>query len=423
MSRKRRVGAGVLRELPRWTEARVVARRSTHLSAGIMPDIPATSVRDIRFLLVIALCLGVFTVSWPRPPQGRAATSATVPADFVKDPIAYYFTERYSEALRYGATLISDPVTPPLVRAEAILTTATIHLAQRRESKARQAIMQILSEDPSAELTDPDRFPAPVTRLFYRMRDSVCTAQLQYLVEQKKLLSSITTIAIGDIENNSIVTSKYNLDHLCRGLAHILANDLREATSLKVVDRQRLSVLLDEIGLSKQSGIVNPQTRVRVGQLTGAQSFLFGQFMQIDEKTARMDLRWVNTATGEHLLSDAVQAKVETAEDIFQLERKLLLEVLAPRIQKLLETPQGSGDLQQKMKQLLDDRRRAMPKKNSYGSWLEASGKARAQEDAGEMDAAIATWNQAYALNPADSTAMLRAKTMAAYRKAGSSKS
>jgi hypothetical protein len=371
----------------------------------------------------LALLVAPLQLPSSRPEASEATSrSSGVPADFAASPVSYYFAERYNDALRYGAAVIEDHSTPPLLRHEAILTTATIYLAQNRESKARQAILLMLSEDPSVELAGPDRFPAPVTRLFYRMRDSVCTAQLRNLVAQKKLLPDVRTIAIGDIENNSIVTSRYNLDHLCRGLAQIIANDLRGATELKIVDRQRLSVLLDEIGRSKE-GITDSETRVRVGQLSGAQSYLFGQFMQVDDKNARMDLRWVNTATGEQLVSDAIQAKVESAEDIFRLERRLVLEIMAPRIQRMLDSTRTPGDLQKKIERILDERQRAMPKRNAYAAWVQASGKALVQEDANDMDGALQTWNEAYALNPADSTAMLRAKTIAAYRKARGSKS
>ena len=381
----------------------------------------STHVRSTLPSVLIGALLVTLSGLLVTHPQATEATRS-VPADFTASPVSYYFAERYSDALRYGAAVIEDPSTPHTLRHEALLTTATIYLAQNRESKARQAIQLMLSEDPSVELPGSDRFPAPVTRLFYRMRDSICTAQLQHLVAQKKLLPDVKTIAIGDIENNSIAASRYNLDHLCRGLAQIIANDLRGATGLKIVDRQRLSVLLDEIGRSKE-GVTDPETRVRVGQLTGAQSYLFGQFMQIDDKNARMDLRWVNTATGEHLVSDAIQAKVESAEDIFRLERKLVLEIMAPRIQRMLDSTRAPGDLQKKIERLLDERQKAMPKRSAYAAWVQASGRALAQEDAGNLDGALQAWNEAHTLNPSDSTATLRAKTISAYRNARGSKS
>jgi formamidopyrimidine-DNA glycosylase len=64
---------------------------------------------------------------------------------------------------------------------------------------------------------------------------------------------------------------------------------------LKIVERQRLKVLQDELALGKDPGQADPRSRVRMGRLCGAQSYLFGQFMLVGRNRARMDLRWVRT--------------------------------------------------------------------------------------------------------------------------------
>jgi hypothetical protein len=344
--------------------------------------------------------------------------SLAVPADFTSDPLAYYFDERYGEAIRYGDAVLGDPTTPSDVRREVRVATATIHLARGKEGLARDQFQRILADDPATELANPERLPGPVTRLFYRMRDSVCLAQLETLVANRKLVPNIRTIAIGEIDNSAPVRSRFNLEDLCRGLVHVVSEDLHGATDLKIVERQRLGTLLQELGMSKDQGLMDPQTRVRLGQLAGAQSFLWGSYMQTSRNAARINLYWVNTATGVKELQEHVQGRAATVDDIFELERKLVVNVMAPKIQRILDSTQAPGDLQRRIQKIMERRRQAMPK-NSYTAWIEATGRAVAREEANDLDGAVAAWKEAVSLNPADSTASLRARTIAAFRKAG----
>jgi hypothetical protein len=377
-------------------------------------------------IAMLGFVVGMALYMWPARASQRApgdvtpaASTATggVPASFARDPLAFYFDERYQDGLRYGNAVLTDAAASPEQRRNVLVAVGTIELALRRPDAARATFLRMLAEDPTIELDRPERLPPPVTRLFYRLRDSICTAEMATLLVNRKLGADIRTIAVGDIENNSLVRTSYDTDHLARGLVHVIINDLRGATGLKVVDRQRLATLLDEIGHAKDEELTDPSTRVRVGQLSGAQSYMFGQFMQIARDQARMDLRWVNTATGEILLSEGVQSKIGTADDLFKLERKILVDVMAPRIQRMLDSTQAPTELQKRIQRFMDERRRVMPGK-SYTAWVEASGHAVASEDAGNYTAAITAWRDAARHNRADSIAVIRARTLSAYQKA-----
>lgn len=171
--------------------------------------------------------------------------------------------------------------------------------------------------------------------------------------------------------------------------------------------------------MSRETGLTDPQTRVRLGKLAGAQSFLWGSYIQTAKNAARLNVYWVNTATGVKELQEHVQGKTATVDDVFELERKLVVDLLAPRIQRMLDSTQAPGQLQRRIEKIMQDRRKAMPNKNSYTAWLEATGRAETREDVGDLEGAVAAWKDAASLNPADSTASLRARTITAFQKAG----
>jgi hypothetical protein len=92
---------------------------------------------------------------------------------------------------------------------------------------------------------------------------------------------------------------------------------------LKVVERQRLKFILDELALQRDGNIVDQSTAVRVGKLLGAQSVLFGNFSVIG-KRIDIGVRMVNVETSEVLLGDSEDGRLD---DIFDLTKDLSLKI------------------------------------------------------------------------------------------------
>ena len=373
-------------------------------------------MRRSSALLVLVGCLLLLgagrQVRWVPQTAEAAGEVTAVPADFRQDPLFYYYDLRPGEARRYAATVLADPATSPRLRKAVLTTLATIATQERKPAEARAAFSQILKLEPTANLDHPEKLPPPVTRLFYRMRDSLCTSREDELVSGGQLGTELSTIAVWDIENNSFAPSKWNLDHLSRGLGQAIVTDLQGVTGLKIVERQRLNVLRDELELGKSPGQVDPNSRVRLGRLCGAQSYLFGQFMLVARNRARMDLRWVRTDTGEILLAKGVEQDLGGPDGVFQLERKVLLELLAPQIRKMLAGETKPGQIEQRLEQQLEQRRRSMPNRSSYTAMIESSGAAMALEDGGDYADAAAAWEHVASMSPADSTARFRARAL-----------
>jgi TolB-like protein len=356
--------------------------------------------------IVVASCLA-FGIS-PMAARPAHAQGSEVMAQFVSDPMSFFFDLRASEAIQCGQAILKGQESLPADQRKGVLTTlAAIYVSTGRMAQARASFLQLLSEDPVADLSAPELLPPPVVRLFYSLRDSVLTSS------GKAGASSIRTLAVGEIENNSIVKGRFDLDRFARGLTQVITTDLQAVTPLRIVDRQRLDVLMKEIQMG-QSGVAGePGTRVRFGKLSGAQSFLFGSIMQTDEKRIRLDLRWVQTETGEVLLSEGLSMNVRSSEDLFRLESKVLLDLLLPQVEKLLASDGKTGDLRNNARPFLEGKREQV--KTVYLDLLLKTGEAIEAEDRGDYAAAAAAWKEVRDLNPADAGAGNRTRALQAY--------
>ncbi len=355
---------------------------------------------------VTACLLGAVPVS-SAPTQSPDPTTL---AAFKQDPMSFFFDLRRTDAVACGQVVLEDAAVQPDERRKVLTALAAVHLASGREPQARAAVMAMLSEDPRADLTRPEMLPPPLVSLFYGLRDSVLLASGD-AGDSTGPAPDIHTLAVGDIENNSIVAGKYNLDAFAKGLTQIMITDLQETTPLTLVDRQRLSVLREEIKMNQNAQITDPRYRVPLGRLTGAQSFLFGSIMQVDEKKVRLDLRWVDTSTGEILLADGVEGKLGSSDDLFKLERTVLLDHLVPRLQKLL----GGEDLERAVKPYLEQKKKSLPKGTSYVNLLIKTGDAILAEDRGDLAAAQTAWSEVARMNPENAGAGGRARALTAY--------
>ena len=72
-----------------------------------------------------------------------------------------------------------------------------------------------------------------------------------------------------------------------KGLADMLITDLTQASGLRVVQRERLEVVLREQSL-QAAGRIEEKTAVRIGRLTGATVILLGSATRVGE-TLRLD--------------------------------------------------------------------------------------------------------------------------------------
>lgn len=104
------------------------------------------------------------------------------------------------------------------------------------------------------------------------------------------------TIAILYFENNSVV-DKEKLDPLKKGLADMLITEMSKIKSLRVVERQRIQSVVEELNLG-ETDLVDKNTSQKMGKLLGAKVLLFGGFSNLFGDKLRIDARIVAVETG-----------------------------------------------------------------------------------------------------------------------------
>ena len=110
------------------------------------------------------------------------------------------------------------------------------------------------------------------------------------------------TIAILYFENNSVV-DKDKLDPLKKGLADMLITEMSKIKNLKVVERQRIQSVVEELNLG-ETDLVDKNTSQKMGKLLGAKVLLFGGFSNLFGDKLRIDARIVATETGVTLKAE-----------------------------------------------------------------------------------------------------------------------
>ena len=164
-------------------------------------------------------------------------------------------------------------------------------------------------------------------------------------------------VAVLNFENNSTWT--YWADNLGRAAADELTTQLFRSGQFSVIERAQLDAILAEQDLGA-SGAVTASTAAQIGQLLGAQLILTGSITQFSiervsggfrriagsysRAETMLDVRMVNTSTGEIMLAEEGKGEKRFGGGFFQgagAEREfdagLAQEALRPAIEQVAE--------------------------------------------------------------------------------------
>ncbi|MFQ5865024.1 MAG: tetratricopeptide repeat protein [bacterium] len=120
--------------------------------------------------------------------------------------------------------------------------------------------------------------------------------------------------------------SQWNeLDPLIKGIAEIITNDLEKVRNLRLVERLKLQVLLDELKLSS-SDFYDQLETPKIGTLLGASQLISGGIERVNETGLQLNAGVVVTETGQ-LLGDGAQAS-GTIKEILNLEKTLVFDLI-----------------------------------------------------------------------------------------------
>ena len=141
-----------------------------------------------------------------------------------------------------------------------------------------------------------------------------------------------------EIPNNTIAVVNFDGSRLTPemapiglGFAEFTANDLGKVHSLKVVDRLKLDVLLNELELSR-SGTIDPNTAPRVGRLVGGKQIVTGSLISSGTDQIRLDGAIVNSTDSTFSLTKPSEGDVRS---FFKIEKAFVFDIL----EKLEITP------------------------------------------------------------------------------------
>lgn len=110
-------------------------------------------------------------------------------------------------------------------------------------------------------------------------------------------------------------------------IAATLTDGLARSGKVRVVERKRLQLILEEIKMSAY-GLVDERTAVQAGRLLGANALVLGSFLKFGD-TVRINIRVVKTETGEVISTERAAGKFAA---LFDLAEKLAAGIV-PRLE------------------------------------------------------------------------------------------
>ncbi len=106
---------------------------------------------------------------------------------------------------------------------------------------------------------------------------------------------------------------------LAKGLPQMMMTEIAVNPDLRLVERDRLQAVLDELKLT-QSALVDPNTAQRVGKIIGAKYMLSGNTTVFADKKLRFDLHAFEVETTLHKYDESLVGK---SEDLLELVGQL----------------------------------------------------------------------------------------------------
>lgn len=181
-----------------------------------------------------------------------------------------------------------------------------------------------------------------------------------------------------------------------RGIAELVVSDLAREPALKVLERDRMQAIADEIHLS-QAGQVDAGTATRAGKLVAAGRIVNGQIVEGGGTQLNLTGAVVNTNQGDIVGNPSAQG---TIDEIFRTEREFVLSTFA----------QLGVTVSPEVRRELEERR--VP---SFQAFL-AYSRGLMAEDEGRLDDAVRLFESARTLDPGFGAALQRAQQAAAAR-------
>ncbi len=228
-----------------------------------------------------------------------------------------YNSARFEEAISKLNELLKIESASEKQRVEIYQLLGFALVARGYYTQAKEAVEKIIELDPNIQF-DPELVPPKMMKIYYAVwKEKQGTNQIENQNDP-----GIQTVAILDFDNNSIGDDKQIWEPMGKGLAQMLITDLSKIVKLKVVERERIQYILDELKLQKGEAF-DEKSVVQIGKQLGVHAMLFGGFSKID-KMVRIDARLIKVETSELIKAEEITGK---AEEFINLEKELALKI------------------------------------------------------------------------------------------------
>lgn len=240
-----------------------------------------------------------------------------MPSGKFDDAMRAYSSARYDDAITLLLDLTDDAGMNQEEKVQVHLYLGRSYVAKNLYEKAKWSVTQLLELEPPMIALDPDSECPPLMKIYYDVRkEKAGSTRIEHPDP------GIQTIAILDFMNRS-VDDKTKFDPMEKGFAELMINQLQGTVNLKVIERERIQWILDEIGLENEPGKFDPASAVRVGKQLGVHTVLLGSFIKLRNQI-KLLARLVKVETSEIL---ATEEATGSADDFFELTEKLGVKV------------------------------------------------------------------------------------------------
>ena len=263
----------------------------------------------------LALFLSFALVSAP----ALQAAPAPEAAKLVESGIEAYNAGKYEDAVQKLSRARS--LAPGSSPVPLYLGLAYLRLGRNEEAIATwEAYSKLQPSTPEEEQRAlPDDVRRHLTLLIKEANEQ--RAREQIAKEQRLGPGDPRTVAITYYRN----LGSAELTPLQKGLTALLIDDVSKVKELRVVERDKLQAMLQEMRVGA-SGIVDDRTAPKVGKLLGAGKVTTGSYVDPEKGELRLDSVVAESGTSAILGTQEAAGKID---DFFEVEKALALNILA----------------------------------------------------------------------------------------------
>ncbi|HET9709291.1 MAG TPA: tetratricopeptide repeat protein [Gemmatimonadales bacterium] len=228
---------------------------------------------------------------------------------------AYYAANRFADARKaLGVVLTQQPTNRV---AETYLGLS--YEGMEQFDSARTIYTTLLATKPSGEIGR--LLNGRLTLLARKELHAAARTSLAHETELSRTPPDPNTVAVFPFRYTGQDSSLRPLE---RGLAALVVSDLSHVRRLRLVERERLQALIDEMKLAA-SGRVDPATGARSGHLVGAGQVVQGQFQEAPGANIRLDATMVRAGDAQIAATGSGR---DPLSQLFDLEKSVVFQLL-----------------------------------------------------------------------------------------------